>query len=184
MHTNTRTDNQNLAMTYWLTGLSGAGKTTLAQGFANDLRQQGRAVCVLDGDELRQGLSRDLGFSIADREEQARRVAEIARLLNGNGIIALVALISPTKAGREQARQIIGSSQWREIYVSTPLEICRQRDVKGLYAKARNEPTLQLTGVQSSYQVPEYPDCVIDTSQATLEMSLERLRNLSCQGGS
>ena len=162
-------------MTWWLTGLSGAGKSTLAQALASTLRQSQQAVCVLDGDELRSGLSRDLGFSAEDREEQCRRVAEIAKTLNANGIFAIVALISPTQKSRTQARQIIGDQNMLEVYVSTPLDICQQRDVKGLYAKARRETSMQLTGVQAPYEVPTDPDLVIDTVQVSLDEGVQAL---------
>ncbi len=163
------------AMTWWLTGLSGAGKSTLAQGLASNLRQSQFPVCVLDGDELRMGLSRDLGFSAEDREEQCRRVAEIAKTLNANGIYVIVALISPTQASRSKARQIIGHQQMREVYISTPLVVCQARDVKGLYAKARQEVGMQLTGVQAPYEVPDDPDLVIDTAAVNIEQGIGML---------
>ncbi len=162
-------------MTWWLTGLSGAGKSTLAQALASRLRATQHAVCVLDGDELRLGLSKDLGFSAEDREEQCRRVAEIVKTLNANGIFAIVALISPTQTSRSKARQIIGHEWMREVYVSTPLAVCQQRDVKGLYAKARQEVGMQLTGVQAPYEAPNDPDLVIDTAAINIEQGLEML---------
>ena len=171
-------------MTWWLTGLSGAGKSTLAQALASRLRVANRAVCVLDGDELRMGLSSDLGFSAEDREEQCRRVAEIAKTLNGNGIFAIVALISPTQTSRTKARNIIGEDRMREIYIATPLAVCQQRDVKGLYAKARQETGIQLTGVQSPYEVPSHPDLVIDTATVDLEQGTELLMRLMPDGAS
>ncbi|MBC3832225.1 adenylyl-sulfate kinase [Undibacterium amnicola] len=161
--------------TWWMTGLSGAGKTTLAQAFATQLRELEHPVCVLDGDELRRGLSRDLGFSAEDREEQCRRVAELAKTLNANGILVIAALISPTASSRNQARAIIGSDQMCEVYVSTPLHVCQQRDVKGLYAKARVESGIQLTGVQSPYEIPCSPDIVINTDQTSLEQAVHFL---------
>lgn len=166
------------SLTYWLAGLSGAGKTNLAKAFADAPRAQNQAICVLDGDDLRQGLSNDFGFSTANSKEQCHRTAEMARLLNHNGILAIVALISPTKVGRAIARQIIGASHMREIYLATPLAVCRQRDVNGLYAKAASEPAMLLTGVQSSYEVPDAPDCVIDTSTASINESLSLLISL------
>ncbi|MBC3806261.1 adenylyl-sulfate kinase [Undibacterium seohonense] len=165
----------NQTMTWWLTGLSGAGKSTLAQALASNLRQSQHAVCVLDGDELRLGLSKDLGFSAEDREEQCRRVAEIAKTLNANGIFVVVALISPTLSSRSRARQIIGSERMLEVYVSTPLDVCQERDVKGLYAKARKETSLQLTGVQAPYEAPVEPDLVINTAQVSLDQGVQIL---------
>ena len=163
------------AMTWWLTGLSGAGKSTLAQALASRLREAQHAVCVLDGDELRLGLSKDLGFSAEDREEQCRRVAEIAKTLNANGIFAIVALISPTQTSRSKARQIIGHAQMREVYVSTPLAVCQQRDVKGLYAKARRGEIPQFTGVSAPYEEPETPDFTIDTELTTTQTAADQL---------
>lgn len=169
-----------MPLTWWMTGLSGAGKSTLAQAWAQQLRELHYPVCVLDGDELRSGLSQDLGFSPEDREEQMRRVAEIAKILNQSGIFCIVALISPTLLGRSKARTIIGTDRMREVYLATPLEVCQQRDVKGLYQQARQEPGLQLTGVRAPYQAPVSPDFIIDTSQQSLEQALAQLmRSLS-----
>lgn len=161
--------------TWWMTGLSGAGKSTLAQAFAIELRRKGLAVCVLDGDELRRGLSSDLGFSAADREEQCRRAAELATILNANGIFVIAALISPTQSSRLQARRIIGEDAMCEVYISTPLHVCQQRDVKGLYAKARLQQGMQLTGVQSPYEIPSNPDISINTDQNSLEQAIQIL---------
>ncbi|MBK7003035.1 MAG: adenylyl-sulfate kinase [Rhodoferax sp.] len=165
-------------LTYWLTGLSGAGKTTLAIALAQHLRALGQSVCVLDGDELRAGLCRDLGFSVVDREENMRRTAEMAKLLNGQGITVIAALISPTTAGRAAARQIIGSAQFIEIYVNTPLAVCQQRDTKGLYAKASRDSNFALTGIKAPYEAPTDADLCIDTSQLRLQEAVERICSL------
>ncbi|MFZ6775078.1 adenylyl-sulfate kinase [Undibacterium sp. SXout7W] len=162
-------------ITWWLSGLPGAGKTTLAHALALRLRATGFPVCVLDGDELRQGLSKDLGFSPADRDEQCRRTAEMAKLLNSNGIYAIVALVSPHASGRATAKDIIGASQFIETHVATPLHICQQRDPKGWYARAKNNPVLQLTGVSAPYEEPASPDCVIDTHQVALPDAINQL---------
>lgn len=160
---------------YWLTGLSGAGKTTLANAMAQHLRTQGQAVCVLDGDALRAGLCRDLGFSEADRAENMRRTAELAQLLASQGITVIAALISPTTAGRAAARQTIGPAQFIEVYVNTPLAVCQQRDTKGLYAKARQDSSFALTGLKAPYEPPADADLCIDTSQLSLADAVERV---------
>ncbi len=164
-----------MAYTWWFTGLPGAGKTTLANTWAIHLKNQDRLAVVLDGDDLRRGLSIGLGFSKADRAENMRRVALVARLLNREGIDAMVALVSPSTHGRASARDIVGKERFIEIYVSTPLNICQQRDPKGLYRRAANNEQLQLTGVQAPYEPPEYPELMIDTSQMALSEAILHL---------
>lgn len=127
---------------------------------------------VLDGDQLRKGLTCDLGFSNADRAENMRRVAEVAKLFNQAGMHALVALVSPTVEGRNAARQIIGPDSFIEVFVSTPLSVCQQRDPKGLYARAAAQEQFGLTGVQSPYEAPAHADVVIDTSQLSIADAL------------
>lgn len=163
------------AHTWWLTGLPGAGKSTLATALCDSLKAIGAPACQLDGDELRRGVNRDLGFSVEAREEHARRVAEIARLLNENGVHAVVALISPTRKGRTLAEQIVGAKQFSEIYISTPLEVCMSRDPKGLYAKALRDPSLELTGVHAPYEFPSQPALSIDTSKMSIPHAVEAL---------
>lgn len=172
------------SFTYWLTGLSGAGKTTLAQALAQHLRSLGQVVCVIDGDDLRAGLCRDLGFSAADREENMRRTAELAQLLNRQGIRVIAALISPTLAGRAAARQIISPAHFVEIHVNTPLEICQQRDPKGLYARAQQDSTLAMTGLKAPYEAPERPDLRINTHETSLEEAVRQILFIQCQKAS
>jgi bifunctional enzyme CysN/CysC len=152
------------AVTIWMTGLSGSGKSSIAQELERRLHDEGRHVYVLDGDNLRFGLNRDLTFSRGDRSENIRRAAEVARLFNDAGTIVLVPIISPFREDRERARSIVGPDRFLEIYLSTPLSVCEARDVKGLYRKARAGEIAEFTGISSPYEVPEYPSLAIDTS--------------------
>lgn len=167
----------SMPITWWLTGLPGAGKTTLAQALGRALRTQGMTVCVLDGDELRRGPCADLGYSPEDRETNIQRVAEIAALLNRNHIDVIVALISPTHIGRNQARRIIGAEVFIEVYVSTPIDVCQQRDPKGLYAKAKQQPDFPFTGVNALYEPPQCPNIEVDTSTTNIEAAVARMIN-------
>lgn len=142
----------------WFTGLPAAGKSTLASLLLQRLQAERRNGYVLDGDVLRQGLSRDLGFSTADRIENNRRVAEVARLMVDAGLIVMVSLISPFRAERERARALFAPGQFVEVYVDTPLAECERRDPKGLYAKARRGELLNFTGIDSVYEAPQRPD--------------------------
>lgn len=154
-------------LTIWFTGLSGSGKSALANQIEKRLASIGKHTMLLDGDNLRHGLCRDLGFTEADRIENIRRVAEVAKLMNDAGIIVLAALISPYKRDREHAREIIGEA-FREIYISTPVKECERRDVKGLYKKAREGKLPAFTGVSSPYEPPEKPDYSIDTTSISV----------------
>lgn len=167
------------ATTWWLTGLPGAGKTTLAQALANALRLRGEPACVIDGDELRTGLCRDLGFDEASRAENVRRAAHMARLLNDHAIHAVVALVSPAADARADAYATIGLARCKEIHVSTPLEVCEQRDPKGLYARARAHQLAQMTGVHASYDKPSAPLLRIDTSITALPLAVAHM--LACR---
>lgn len=144
----------------WFTGLSGSGKSTLANAVSVELEHRGLAHSVLDGDSLRMGLNKDLGFGESDRVENIRRTAEVAKLMADSGLIVLVSLISPYRADRERAREIVGASRFTEVFVDTPLEICEQRDPKGLYSKARRGLIPNFTGLGAPYEVPENPDIV------------------------
>ena len=161
--------------TVWLTGLSGAGKSSIADALAHQLKAQGRAVALLDGDQLRHGLNRDLGFTLQDRHENIRRTAEVARLMNAAGLIVIAAFISPYRADRAMAADIIGAAHFIEVHVSTPLAVCEARDPKGLYAQARAGQIAQFTGVSAPYEAPLSPALSLDTQVLALEDSVERL---------
>lgn len=159
----------------WMTGLSGAGKTTLSTMLVEALRQEGLSVLMLDGDALRSGLCKDLGFGEADRRENMRRAAELARLLIDAGQHVVVSLISPFAAEREAARRIVGADRFFEVHVHAPLPVVQARDPKGLYARARRGEVRLLTGVDSPYEPPVAPLLRIDTSTCTPSAALEQL---------
>lgn len=159
----------------WFTGLSGSGKSTLAIALERELYQEGKLCRILDGDNIRSGINNNLGFSEADRTENIRRIAEVSKLFVDCGIVTLAAFISPTNAIRHMASEIIGAEDFLEIYVSTPIEECEKRDVKGLYAKARRGEIKDFTGISSPFEAPEHPFISIDTSRQTLEKSVKIL---------
>ena len=159
----------------WLTGLSGSGKSTLAVHLERRLFDAGFFAQVLDGDNIRTGINNNLGFSLADREENIRRIAEVARLYLHSGIISINCFISPTRSIREFARQIIGDEDFLEIFVDAPLEVCEQRDVKGLYQKARKGEITDFTGIDSPYEPPEKPAMHIRTDQQSIQEATEDL---------
>jgi adenylyl-sulfate kinase len=161
--------------TIWFTGLSGAGKSTLAFALERALIDSGRACYVLDGDNVRHGLNRDLGFSAKDRGENIRRIAEVAKLMNDAGLIVLTAFISPYREDREMAREIIGAEHFFEVYLATPIEACEQRDVKGLYQRARAGLIADFTGISAPYEPPVDPALIIDTSVTSVEQTLAQL---------
>lgn len=146
----------------WFTGISGAGKSTIASLVEERLRERGLPVHNLDGDDVRHGLNRDLGFSDADRAENIRRVGELARLFNDAGMIVLVAAISPFREGRDAARALLAPGRFVEVHVDTPLEVAERRDVKGLYKRARAGQLPNFTGIDSPYEVPVRPEVHID----------------------
>ncbi|MCD8046445.1 MAG: adenylyl-sulfate kinase [Clostridiales bacterium] len=162
------------ARTIWFTGLSGAGKSSLANELEKRLAAMGKHTMLLDGDNVRMGLNKNLGFREHDRIENIRRIAEVSKLMNDAGLIVLTSFISPFIHDRRRAREIIGDA-FIEVYVSTPLEECERRDVKGLYQKARSGKLDNFTGITSPYEPPEHPDAVIDTSEGTLEECVGRL---------
>lgn len=157
----------------WLTGLSGAGKTTLATGLEQALFKKGFLTKTLDGDQLRSGINTNLGFTDQDRQENIRRVAEISRLFVECGVICIDSFISPTSIMRQTARQIIGNENFIEIFLKASLEVCEQRDPKGLYKSARNGEIRNFTGIGSAYEVPLHPDLVIDTVKYSIDKCLE-----------
>lgn len=159
----------------WFTGLSGSGKSTLAIALERELYKQGILCRILDGDNIRSGINNNLGFSEADRTENIRRIAEVSKLFVDCGIVTIAAFISPTNAIREMAAEIIGTKDFLEIYVSTPITECEKRDVKGLYAKARRGEIKDFTGISSPFEAPVNPFITIDTSRQPLEKSVEIL---------
>ena len=159
----------------WFTGLSGSGKSTVAVALERELHRRGRLCRILDGDNIRTGINANLGFSEADRKENIRRIAEVSKLFVDTGIITIAAFISPTEEMRQMAAEIIGRNDFKEIYISTPLEECERRDVKGLYAKARLGEIKNFTGISSPFEAPMNPDLSIDTSAVSLEESVRVL---------
>lgn len=161
-------------LTLWFTGLSGSGKSTLVNELEKRLVSAGYHTMVLDGDNIRLGLNKNLGFSRQDRIENIRRISEVAKLMNDAGLIVLTSFISPFEADRQNARGIIGE-EFVEVYVSTPIDICEKRDVKGLYKKARKGEIPEFTGISSPYEVPEHPDISVDTSVKTVEENADEI---------
>ncbi|MGB1018454.1 MAG: adenylyl-sulfate kinase [Chitinophagales bacterium] len=160
--------NQN-AKVIWLTGLSGSGKSTIAQGLESVFFNKGYFVQVLDGDNIRTGISNNLGFSQEDRQENIRRISEVSKLFLEAGIITICSFVSPTKKIREIPKSTIGKDDFIEIFVNTPLEICESRDVKGLYKKARSGEIKDFTGISSPFEAPENPDFDAKTADKTIE---------------
>lgn len=159
----------------WMTGLSGSGKTTLATSLEKELHKKGFFTQILDGDNIRTGINQNLGFSDEDRTENIRRVAEISRLFLNCGIITINCFISPTKSMREQAIKIIGKNDFIEIFVNAPIEVCEQRDKKGLYEKARRGEIKDFTGVNAPFEPPENPDIEVNTDLLSVEECLKKI---------
>ena len=159
----------------WFTGLSGSGKSTIALALERELQKRKLLCRVLDGDNIRSGINNNLGFSPEDRVENIRRIAEIGKLFVDTGIITIAAFISPSESLRSMAAGIIGRNDFVEVYVSTPIEECERRDVKGLYAKARRGEIKEFTGVSAPFEAPQAPDLSLDTSTLSLEESVGRL---------
>lgn len=163
------TQNGHRGAIIWFTGLSGSGKSTLAHAVEESLHQKGCSTFVLDGDNVRHGLCGDLGFSDKDRQENIRRIGEMAKLFMEAGIIVLTAFISPYRADRERVRAMVGPSDFIEIYCDTSIEICETRDVKGLYKKARAGDIAEFTGISSPYEKPKNPELVLNTGTEPLD---------------
>ena len=162
-------------MMLWFTGLSGSGKSTVAIALERELHSRGLLCRILDGYHIRSGINNNLGFSAEDRVENIRRIAEVGRLFVDTGIITIAAFISPNNQLREMAAEIIGKDNFVEVFVSTPLEECEKRDVKGLYAKARRGEIKNFTGISAPFEAPEHPDITLDTSKLPVEESVKIL---------
>lgn len=178
-HKVTREDREKLlgqkGVTVWLTGLSGSGKSTIAVGAEEALVARGRLAYVLDGDNVRHGLNKNLGFSPEDRTENIRRIGEVARLFTEAGVIAFTSFISPYRADRDLVRAIHDPGRFVEVHVAASVETCESRDVKGLYKKARAGEIPEFTGISAPYEAPERPELVLDTNLQTVEESVGRL---------
>lgn len=167
--------NKHKSSILWLTGLSGSGKSTIANAAARELFEQGYQVIVLDGDNIRHGLNRDLGFSDEDRKENIRRIGEVAKLFVQQGTIVITAFISPFREDRQQVRELVEAGEFNEVYIKCDLDICEQRDLKGLYKKARNGEIPFFTGIDSPYEEPEAPELVLDSGQHDREACKNQL---------
>ena len=178
----TRADKEELlnqhSVMIWFTGLSGSGKSTIAIALERELQKRGLLCRILDGDNIRSGINNNLGFSEEDRVENIRRIAEIGKLFVDTGIITIAAFISPNNDIREMAANIIGKENFLEIFVSTPIEECERRDVKGLYAKARRGEIKNVTGISAPFEAPANPALSIDTSKLSVEESVNKLLEL------
>ena len=159
----------------WFTGLSGSGKSTLAVQLEAILHAKGYKTYLLDGDNIRAGINKDLSFTDADRIENIRRIGEVSKLMLDSGIVVLSAFISPFQSDRDQVKKIVGAENYIEVFVDTPLEVCEQRDVKGLYKKARAGEIKNFTGIDSAYEIPKNPDIIIQTHVLSVNDSLDLL---------
>lgn len=159
----------------WMTGLSGSGKTTIAIGLEKELQKRGFLTQILDGDNIRTGINKNLGFSEEDRSENIRRIAEVSKLFVNCGVIAINCFVSPTIEIRKNAKEIIGDNDFLEVYVNAPYSVCEERDVKGLYKKARNGEIKNFTGLDAPFEAPENPFLEIKTSEMTAEESVQKV---------
>lgn len=175
--------NGHRSVILWFTGLSGAGKPTLAHAVEEELHRMGCRTFVFDGDNVRHGLCSDLGFSVADRRENIRRIGEMAKLFLEAGVIALTAFISPLREDRERVRSLVPHGDFLEIWCRCPLDICEERDVKGLYKRARAGEIPEFTGISSPYEEPGDPELILDTGTLPLEVCVERVISLLRERG-
>ncbi len=159
----------------WMTGLSGAGKTTLSVSLEKEIQKKGYFVKIFDGDIIREGINKDLGFTVEDRIENIRRIAEVTKLFLDTGIIIICSFISPTNEVRDLAKEIIGEDRFVEVFINCPLDVCEQRDVKGLYKKARSGDIKHFTGIDSPYEAPANPDIEILTHTVSVKESTKEL---------
>jgi adenylylsulfate kinase len=175
----TRSDREAIVgqrgVTIWLTGLSGSGKSTIAVATERELTQRGRLAYVLDGDNIRHGLNKHLGFSPEDRTENIRRIGEVSKLFTESGVIVITSFISPYRSDRDAVRALMGPGDFVEVYVDASLETCESRDVKGLYQKARAGKIPEFTGISAPYEAPESPELVLDTNRQSVEESVGEL---------
>ena len=167
--------NNHKSVVLWFTGLSGSGKSTLAHAVEEELHQIGCRTIVLDGDNMRHGLCKDLDFSDESRKENIRRIGEVAKLFIESGVITLTAFISPFKEERDKVRKLLANQDLIEIYVKCPIGVCEARDVKGMYKKAKANEIKNFTGISSPYEAPESPDLIVDTDQETLDESVDKV---------
>jgi adenylylsulfate kinase len=167
----------NRSLVIWFTGLSGSGKSTLANGLEQKLHENNILTYILDGDNIRHGLNKDLDFTENSRKENIRRIGEVARLMVDSGIVVLTAFISPFREDRKIVRELLGENEFVEVFVKCPLEKCEERDVKGLYGKARSGKLKNFTGIDSPYEEPENPELIIDTGSENIEDSVGKLYN-------
>ena len=178
----TRADKERLlgqhGLMIWFTGLSGSGKSTIAIALERELHERGILCRILDGDNVRSGINNNLGFSEEDRVENIRRIAEVSKLFVDTGIVTIAAFISPSNTLRRMAASIIGETDFIEVYVDTPLSVCEQRDVKGLYKRARNGEMKNFTGISAPFEAPEHPALRLDTSRLTIGQSVDKLLGL------
>ena len=170
--------NRHRSAIIWFTGLSGSGKSTLAHAVEEELHQAGCRTFVFDGDNVRHGLCANLGFSAEDRHENIRRIGEMAKLFIEAGVIAMTAFISPFKSDRERVRALVSEKDFIEIYCDSPLAVCEERDVKGLYQKARRGEIKNYTGISAPYEKPEHPELILDTAGKSIEENVARVLDL------